>query len=507
MSKWLDYRNASIKHKIMLIIMVISTISLIVACTFFLIFDTFQTRKLMANDLLLKAKIIANQHTASLTFLTPHTAVSELKGLKDDSHIEAAVIYTPDSAEFATYFKEGFENKIDIPPLQEDGHEYFDDHIELFTSIYDEDIEGAVIGKLFLRSDLAIYQERLTTYVFIIAGVLLISLFIAFVLSSRFQMLISKPLLFLTKKAMEISVNKDYSIRIKKYTNDEVGGLIESFNDMLKEIEKQNVTLDEQLRLITETNTQITDSINYAKRIQEAMLPVMDKFKSYLPDLFVLFKPKDIVSGDFYWAREKKGYLYIAAVDCTGHGVPGALMSMIGSNVLNGIINGTTDNVDVDIVLNKLNVGVKKALKQNRIDSNSQDGMDIALCRVDRNNRILQYAGANNPLYYYKANKLEIIKADKYPIGGNQYQTDITFTKHELNYQEGDVVYIFSDGYPDQFGGSNDKKFTNRRIREILKDIYKESMDQQYAVLDEAFKEWKGKTEQTDDVLMIGFRL
>ncbi len=489
----------------MLIIMIISSISLILACALFLILDTVQFKKLMANNLLLKATIVANNSNAAVGFNLKQSAEEVLRSLKDDEQIIGAVIYTPEGDIFATYISEEWIEGFEIPKLEEDGYTFGDNSLHLYTTIHDQDDYSKAIAKLYVCSDLSVYTNRLYNYMLIIGGVLGISLLVAFLLSSRFQRLISKPLLFLTRKAEEISVNKDYSIRIKKYTNDEVGGLIESFNEMLKEIEKQNVTLDEQLRMITETNTQITDSINYAKRIQDAILPNIDTLKSKLTELFIIFKPKDIVSGDFYWSREKDGYIYIAAVDCTGHGVPGSLMSMIGSNSLNGVIN-EDGAIDVDLVLSKLNVRVKRALGQNKEGSESQDGMDLAICRIDKKNKKVDYAGANREIYYYSKGEFLSIKADKYPIGGNQYESDLIFTKHTIEYNEGDAFYIFSDGFPDQFGGDNDKKFTNRRLREVLHEVYDKSMDDQEKLLDEAFLAWQADTEQTDDVLMIGFK-
>lgn len=505
--------DISIKYKIILIIMIISSITLIIACTAFLIYDSTQFKKKLVADLSVKSDVIANTTNGALTFNVVLSATEELNALQSDKSILGAVIYKfdkfiGDTIQFATYVKKGYEMSF-VPPekLEAEGHEFINNHLNLFRNIHDQDNPEEIIGRLFICSDLAEYNERLIRYISIIGIILLGSSLIAFYLSSRLQLLISKPLLFLTKKAKEISVNQDYSIRIRKYTNDEVGGLIESFNEMLSEIEKQNATVDEQLRIITQANTQITDSINYAKRIQDAILPSVDKLERVAPDSFILFKPKDIVSGDFYWFTEKENELYIAAVDCTGHGVPGAFMSLIGSNVINRTVDQAIGSISVDMILNKLNSGIKKALKQNKKNSETQDGMDIALCKINTSSGRIEFAGANRPLVFFKDGKLDEIKGDKYPIGGNQYDPDILFAKNEIVLKKGDAVFLFSDGYPDQFGGDNDKKFTNKRFKEVLEENIDKPMKEIATCLDHSYKDWKGKTEQTDDILVIGVRI
>ncbi len=251
----------------------------------------------------------------------------------------------------------------------------------------------------------------------------------------------------------------------------------------------------------------IKDSIQYAKQIQDAILPLHEDLKKVLPDSFIFFKPRDVVSGDFYWFNIKEEATYIAAVDCTGHGVPGAFMSMIGNTLLNEIIN-KQKVTEPALILGNLNDEVRKALKQDRETMESKDGMDLAFCSIDKNNRVVQYAGARRPLYIIKNNgTFEEIKGDKLSIGGMQFEEKTTFTNHKVQLEKGDTVYIFSDGYVDQFGGERGKKYTSKRLQELLIGICKLSMKEQYKTIKDTLTTWTGDVEQIDDILVIGIRL
>jgi len=251
--------------------------------------------------------------------------------------------------------------------------------------------------------------------------------------------------------------------------------------------------------------TDIKDSINYAKKIQEAILPLEEEIKKALPQSLVLFKPRDVVSGDFYWFNKKDEKIYIAAVDCTGHGVPGAFMSMIGSSLLNEIVSKKGQH-DAASILKKLHQGVRKSLKQDRDTYESKDGMDLALSVIDTTTNTLQYAGAKRPLFVFKDNQFEEIKADKQSIGGVQIEDTFEFTNHNYRLQKGDTFYMFTDGYVDQFGGENSKKFSTKRLRELLADIQPLPMKEQYVKLDETIEKWRRDNEQVDDILIIGIR-
>lgn len=267
--------------------------------------------------------------------------------------------------------------------------------------------------------------------------------------------------------------------------------------DITERKEKENI--------IQQKNKSITDSINYAKRIQEAILPSKHQLGKLFPDAFVLYLPKDIVSGDFFWISEQENKIIVAAADCTGHGVPGAFMSMVGTSLLNETVNEHHITQPAE-VLDRLRQGIIAALKQSDVDSATKDGMDIALCAFDRSNHHLEFAGAYNPLYRVRQGTLDETKGDKSPIGIHIRGREIPFTNHTIGLETGDMIYIFSDGYPDQFGGPKNKKFTYKRFKELLTTHSHLPLREQEEVLGATLKEWKGENDQVDDILVIGIR-
>lgn len=280
-----------------------------------------------------------------------------------------------------------------------------------------------------------------------------------------------------------------------------------------KVVEKAFHEIEEKNEKLEAAYKDIRDSINYARRIQQAILPnVSDVYKA-LSQSFVYYKPKDIVSGDFYFFSEKNKKIMLGVADCTGHGVPGAFMSMIGHDMLNQIIieRGITSPSDV---LNHLESGIRSALKQDAEDSETKDGMDIALCSVDLqsgddNNIELQYAGAFRNLYLLRkdAKEVEEVRADKNSIGGLITGEPKKFSNHQIYLNKGDSFYLFSDGYCDQFGGPGGKKFMSRQFQKLLYSIRHLSMKSQEEMLDKTFREWRGELEQVDDILVIGVRI
>ncbi|MCS6821268.1 MAG: PAS domain S-box protein [Microscillaceae bacterium] len=256
---------------------------------------------------------------------------------------------------------------------------------------------------------------------------------------------------------------------------------------------------------IQATNKKIRESINYAKRIQEAILPSNDYIKAIFPDSFILYKPRDVVSGDFPWFTKKEHEVYIAAVDCTGHGVPGALISLIGYFLLNNIVD-SNDSLSPAEILDKLDNAVVTTLKQDETDASTQDGMDIALCKINLLNKTLEYAGAHRPMLYLSNGELEEIKGNKFPIGGTQYKGKSNFTNNLISYKKGDSFYIFSDGYPDQFGGPKNKKLTTKKIKDVILLNQGKEMAEISNMLLQEFEAWRGNTKQTDDVLVIGIK-
>ncbi|MEX2379870.1 MAG: SpoIIE family protein phosphatase [Vicingaceae bacterium] len=282
--------------------------------------------------------------------------------------------------------------------------------------------------------------------------------------------------------------------------------LEEKVRQRTAEVVAQKEEIDKQKAQIEQYFVQVTDSIKYAKKIQEAILPPENYVKRLLPESFILYRPKDIVSGDFYWLGEASGKVFFAAVDCTGHGVPGAFMSIVGYNQLRQAIISTSGSSPADI-LNQLNKGVTETLHQNDDNSKSKDGMDIAICSLDYNTLELEYAGAFNPLYLLRENEILQTKANKFPIGSYLKGRTYSFTNHKIQLQKGDQVYIFSDGYADQFGGPRGKKFMYKRFRDLLVKSSAESIDKQKEDLQIALNNWMKDEEQVDDILVIGVRV
>ena len=269
-------------------------------------------------------------------------------------------------------------------------------------------------------------------------------------------------------------------------------------------ITQQKEIVEKKNKLIEEKQKEILASITYAQRIQRAMLPHRRDIWAAFPHSFVLFKPKDIVSGDFYFFHKSLPPL-IAVADCTGHGVPGAFMSMVGAGKLNDAVSQSADTSEILSLLNK---GIKTALKQSEGDKATRDGMDIALCSVDTENCIIQYVAANRPIYIIRKGNtnVEEIKATKKAIGG--FTEDAQhFETHEIKLQQGDTFYLSTDGYADQFGGEEGKKLMTKKFKEILLDIQDKTMQEQEKYLDTFADNWRGKREQIDDILVIGVRL
>lgn len=271
---------------------------------------------------------------------------------------------------------------------------------------------------------------------------------------------------------------------------------------------ESNLELEKKNEIIAEKNKDITDSINYAKGIQFAMLSEIEDLKRLCPDVFMFFKPKDIISGDFYWFANIKTtpqdgsssrLLVVAVADCTGHGVPGAFMTFIGHSLLHHSVNIDHLNSPSD-TLNYMNKELKGILRS------VKDGMDIAMVAIDFDSMQMQFAGANNPVYIVRNHVLHEIKADKQPIG--HYVAEAKpFTDKYYPVEKGDMIYLFSDGFPDQFGGETGGKYKSGRFKKLLESIDHLPCDQQNKIIENEFNTWKGNIEQVDDILVIGFRI
>jgi len=300
------------------------------------------------------------------------------------------------------------------------------------------------------------------------------------------------------------SMNRDLEEKVKERTK-EVLEQKEEIETQKEEIEAQLDLATLQRDTISVQKDQILDSIHYAERIQSAILPPEKNLSEHLRDHFLLFKPRDIVSGDFYWTMEKDNKLLVAVADCTGHGVPGAFLSMLGIVSMNEIVNRSKD-LKPDKILEQLREILIKSLHQTGKRGEAQDGIEIALCVIDLKKLTLDYSGANRPLYIVRKGSVEHIRPDRMPIGIYE-QEFVPFTTHSIKLKKDDGLYLFSDGYVDQLGGPMRKTFRVKKFRELLVKIQDQSMDAQKQVLLQNLKEWQGDVEQIDDILVMGIKI
>lgn len=340
-------------------------------------------------------------------------------------------------------------------------------------------IQKEITDIQFEKQNLALEAKRNQQYA-LVGGLVLIALF-AFFMYNRFK------------------VTRKQKVIIEE-TNEELNKSNEELAAQRDEIESQKAVVEKAHHLLEEKNQEIMDSIAYAKRIQSAVLPPAQLVKEHLGEHFILYKPKDVVAGDFYWLEHKDNSVLFAAADCTGHGVPGAMVSVICNNALNRSVreHGITDP---GAILTKAREIVIQEFEKS--EDEVKDGMDIALCSLEGNQ--LLYAGANNPLWIIRKGEIIETKANKQPIG--QFDNPKPYTTHRFELQKDDTLYIFSDGYVDQFGGEKGKKLNAKAFRELLLSIQDKSMEEQKSILDEAFETWRGNIEQVDDVCIMGVRI
>ena len=268
---------------------------------------------------------------------------------------------------------------------------------------------------------------------------------------------------------------------------------------------KSNIILAEKNELIEQKNIEITDSINYAQRIQEAIIPSIDEINTHLKDCFVMYRPKDIVAGDFYWLQSNRDEVLYAAADCTGHGVPGAMVSVVCNNALNRAVREYKLSKPADILNKTRELVIETFQRQRDTTSIIKDGMDIALCSINLKTKTLQYAGANNSLYIVRAGELLETKPDKQPVG--MHRKENLFSNHIIEIKDGDCIYTFTDGYPDQFGGEKGKKFMYKQFKAMLVEVSDKPIHEQEEIISKRFDEWKGEMDQIDDVCVMGVRV
>ncbi len=366
-----------------------------------------------------------------------------------------------------------------------------------------------LIDKKILReAEIVNWKVKFALFAIIILSVLLNILAIYFVVKR-----LASPIIQLSDSIHDtIRSNFAPETQITQIrTQDEIGTLSKDLGLMLSRVQERTAEVTRQKEQIEKKNRNITNSINYAKRIQHAVLPHIEQLNSSVNDYFIMFKPRDIVSGDFYWFAHLGNRTVVVAADCTGHGVPGAFMSMAGCTYLNQIVHlqGVTAP---DKILYHLNQNIKKEFKQE--NKENRDGMDVAICVIDKEKQIIEFAGAKNPLIYIQDGEIYEIDGDKLPVGGTLNDRQRTYTKHIVSYASSthspSFFYMFSDGYQDQFGGENGRKFMKKRLKEMLLNVTLEQqqMRKQKEVLERTMTEWMGgEHSQIDDILVVGFKL
>jgi len=358
----------------------------------------------------------------------------------------------------------------------------------------------------------ALFRKEALLFILIFGITLLIVAYLIY----RKTRVITLPIKKLVENVDRIT-NGNLRERAEVTGNNEVTKLSEKFNMMISQLEsyyyeleekvkERTVQIEKQKEEIEDQKKHIMDSIHYARRIQNAILPSFSLISSHLKNYFVLYLPKDIVSGDFYWVHEVDGLIMVAAVDCTGHGVPGAFMSIVGFNQLNYAVS-VKQARSASLILDELNQGVITTLNENRTDTSIKDGMDMALCIFDLPARKAEFAGANNSLCQIRDQKLIKYKADRFPIGVFEGQKPQLFTNNIVDLKDGDCIYLFSDGYADQFGGPENKKFMSKRFEELLVEISAKPIEVQKEMLISRLVAWKGNNDQVDDILVIGIKI
>ena len=364
------------------------------------------------------------------------------------------------------------------------------------------------------------YLGEIIFQTMIVAGIVLT---VAMVLSIFLSKQIIKPFIELSNAVVELSKGNT-NVKIKTDGKDEVSILgrelkltTETLNKRIaeqqilyKRLEDQKNEIEDQSLLVEESNFQIRESISYAKRIQRSMLPDLSVITKVLKNGMVFYRPKDVVSGDFYWfERVRKGrndYLVIACADATGHGVPGAIMSIMGGNQLTNIIY-YQNYLDPKKILARLDKVIKFELYREEGEESKKEGMEIGICVINLDDYTLEYSGVGIPLYFMREGKLEVYKPIREMAGGmegEEREVESRINKDIIELKKGDRIYMCSDGFQDQFGGEEDKKFMSKRLKQLFEDLSEKPMDSQSSLLAAEFDKWKGNRPQTDDVVVIG---
>ncbi len=522
------FGRINIRWKVILVAFLTTVTVLLTVAAAIFTYDNISFKDRMVKDTVVLANMLEVSCGQAVVFDDTASAEEALSTLRAQSQVVAAAIYAKDGAVFAKYVRQG-EPNWDPPKREPSGHRFEKDHLALFRTM---EFGRKEVGSVYLLLDMTALSERKADYSKILLLDFCAGLLLAILLSSQLQNLISRPILALVEVTKAVSEKKEYSIRVGKESSDEIGLLIDGFNHMLTEVEKRDAFLlekngqlqekneqlqekNEQIRhqseLLHEKNEQILDSIRYAQTIQESILPIPEVLSVALPEHFVIYRPCHIVSGDFYWCYRGRGKVVLAVVDCTGHGVPGAFMSMIGGSLLRGVVV-EKEVSDPALILEYLNTGVRETLQQTADRLGAQDGMDVCLCVFDEETGDVSFAGAKRPLYVVHTGndgsepELVEVKGDRMSIGGRQKEGSRSFTKRLLPVQPGDMVYLTTDGYSDQNGKSG-KRFGAEPLKSLLRKVAPEGTAGQRHILESELDAHQGEEKQRDDITVVGVRI
>jgi len=426
-------------------------------------------------------------------FRPPHRRVNQKNKIMNTEKIPHPILYIDDEKDNLTVFQSAFRRdyKVHLAASGKEGLQIMKKE-DIHLVITDQRMPE-MTGIEFLEKIMPDYPDCIRM---ILTGFSDVEAIIQAINKGRVYRYITKPW-----NRDELKVTMDRALEAYNLKQQNIN-LIEELKEANQNLEQKVI---ERTRQIEQQNKKITDSIHYASRIQNALLPLKKDLDNLLKkSYFILNKPRDIVSGDYYWIANKNNKVIVAVADCTGHGVPGAFMSILGIALLNEIVN-KANTISANDILNQLREQLIKSLRQTGKNDKTRDGIEIALCVVDFKSKKLQYAGAFRPLYLIRNNNLSEIKGDYMPIG--IYETEKRpFSINEMCFKENDMIYMFSDGYADQIGGPDRKTFRLKQFKELLMNIHQKPMHEQKTILENKHKEWKLDVDQIDDILVMGIR-
>jgi serine phosphatase RsbU (regulator of sigma subunit) len=402
------------------------------------------------------------------------------------------ILYIDDEEDNLTVFNAAFRRdyEIHVATSGYQGLEIMNEH-DIHLVITDQRMPE-MTGIEFLEKVIPHYPDCIRT---VLTGFSDVEAIIQAINKGRVYRYITKPW---NKDELKITIDRALEVYDLKQQN----------KNLIKDLKKANQNLEHKViqrtKQIEQQKMEMTDSIQYASKIQSALLPLDEDLDRLLPSYFILNKPRDIVSGDYYWVSQRESKVIVAVADCTGHGVPGAFMSILGIAFMNEIINKTEILIASEI-LNELRDYITISLHQTGKKDETRDGIEMALCVVDFANNKLQYSGALRPLYLIRNMELNEFKGDYMPIGvHDDYEN--SFSNKELHFKEDDIIYLFSDGYVDQLGGPDRKTFRARKFKQLLINIHQKPLDEQKEILEKEYEEWRMDIEQIDDIIVMGIR-